>query len=164
MSEKPRVSILYTGVWIKGLLLWQRTFRHCQKVGNSHFRLKANVCAKSHSNPWKHSETITMNVRKKNLGLTFCTRMHGQSDRYHGNALSATVKRYVAHIFTSRPTCVPTAKSHWNPCKDIQTITRNIRNNLGLTFGRTDGRTHERSPFHSPLWRGQKCTKEDFVV
>ena len=44
---------------------------------------------------------------RKNLGLTFCTWVHGRRDRYHGNALSATVKMYVTHIFTSRTTSVP---------------------------------------------------------
>ena len=118
-KKSSRVNILYTWAWIKELLPWQGTFRHCQNVGNSHLYLKANVCTKSHSNQWKHSETITINVRKT-LGLTFCTRMHGQRDRYHGKVCRS-------HLHLKANMTVPSlSEIHVR----IQTITKNIRKNL----------------------------------
>ena len=86
-------------------LPWQRTFRYCQKMCCSHPHLKVKMCAKSNWNPWKHSATITRNVRKT-LGLTFCTQAHGRRDRYHDNALSATVKKSVSLISSPEGQCV----------------------------------------------------------
>ena len=123
-QKKPsRVNILYTGAWKKELLPWQGTFRHCQNVGNTHLYLKANVCAKSHSNQWKHSETITINVRKKPRVNILYTDAWTKGPLPWQCTFRHCQKVCRSHLHLKANMC---AKSQWNPCKDIQTITRNV--------------------------------------
>ena len=65
-------------------LPWQRTFHHCQKMCIAHVHFKTKVCAKI--NP------------KTSFPTSF-----GIICRYHGNAHSTTVKKFVLHIYTLRP-------------------------------------------------------------
>ena len=123
-AKKPRVNILYTGAWTEGPLPGDNALsRHCQKMCRSHPYLKANMC--TNWNPWKRSETITWNMRK-NIGLTFYTQAHGRRGPLPWQRTfrhcQKVCRSYYLHLKANM--C---AKSHWNPWKHSETITRNVR-------------------------------------
>merc|ERR1712105_561481 len=92
----------------------QHTFRHCQKMCCSHFQ----VCQISFEMPQN------VEYDPQICPLNFC--------HYHGHAFSDTVRKCVARIFTSRPTCVPSLnESHESIMIQSQGISEK---NLGLTF------------------------------
>ena len=69
-------------------LPWQRTFHHCQKMCIAHLHFKTKVCAK-----------IYLKTPVPTIFGIMC--------RYHGKRTFHQFKKYVLHIYTSRPS-VPT--------------------------------------------------------
>ena len=70
------------------LLPWQHTFCHCKKkMCLAHLHPKANICAKFHENWWK-TEEVVHDARFPPIFAIIC--------HYHGNTLSATVKKNVS--------------------------------------------------------------------
>ena len=70
-------------------LPWQHTFCHCQKNVSCTSTPKANICAKFHENWWK-TEEVVCDARFPPPPPIFAIC------RYHGNTLSATVKKNVS--------------------------------------------------------------------
>ena len=106
-------------------LPWQQTFRHCQTMCCSHLHLKARMCAKSNCNPWKHSATITRNVRTWNPRVNRRT----VTMTTHFPPLSKSM------YFTSRVTCVPSlTEIHESIVRQSQCQKKSSRVNILYTW------------------------------
>ena len=87
------------------LLPWQHTFCHCQKMCLAHLPPKANICAKFHENWWK-TEEVVRDARFSPIFAIIC--------RYHGNTLSATVKKMcLAHLHPKTNICAKFHENWW---------------------------------------------------
>ena len=85
--------------WHNMPLPWQHTFLHCRKMCLAQLHHTANMCAKF---PFKSLKNIKVVQSAKFSPFFLAMICH-----YHGNTLSAIVKKCVLHISISRPTCGP---------------------------------------------------------